>query len=332
MGDCNIYHNTIVEELAKQKIEEWRQMLIMNKSFSFNQNEIENVINRFGKDFYEKVLRDIETYADKWTLTTFQFIPSYSVNLIFKCYSENFGSVVLKIGNPTSREAFTEFNTLNQYNGRRFCRVFDADLENGVILEECVHPGNPLREESSLENRLSIFCSLYNGLHIAPDKAEIYPNYTEWVGRITDYMSKRQDCKELYLYMKKANEICLSVSNMYSQQMLLHGDFHHDNILGNDGEYIIIDPKGVIGDPVFDVPRFILNEFDDEITPELYKKINDIIGILEINLNIPNDILRQCLYVETAMGICWSVEDDATPEEYLSHLKTVAFAENILNT
>src|SRR6478752_4645330 len=115
-------------------------MLNMNKRYSFNQNEIENVINHFGKDFYEKVLRDIETYADKWTLTSFQFIPSYSANLVFKCYSENFGSVVLKIGNPTFGEIFTEFNTLCQYNGRRFCRVFDADIENGVILEEFVQP------------------------------------------------------------------------------------------------------------------------------------------------------------------------------------------------
>jgi streptomycin 6-kinase len=305
----------------------------MNKRYCFNQNEIENIINRFGKDFYEKVLRDIEVYADKWTLTSFQFISSYSVNLVFKCYSKNFGYVVLKIGKPSFRETFTEFNALCEYNGRRFCRVFDADIENGVILEECVQPGIPLRDESSLDKRLSVFCSLYNGLHIMPAKAEIYPTYLEWVSRITEYMSKQQDCKELYLHMKKAKDICLSVSTLYSQKMLLHGDFHHDNILlGADGEYIIIDPKGVIGDPVFDVPRFILNEFGDEITTELYKKINDIIGIFEKNLNIPKDILKQCLYVETAMGICWSVEDGATPEEYPSLLKNVAFAETILNT
>jgi streptomycin 6-kinase len=146
-------------------------------------------------------------------------------------------------------------------------------------------------------------------------------------------MSKRQDCKELYLYMQKAKHICLSVSALYSQKMLLHGDFHHDNILlGNDGEYKLIDPKGVIGDPVFDVPRFILNEFGDEITTELYKKINDILCFLEKELNIPNHILKQCLYVETTMGVCWCVEDGATPEEYASLLKDVAFAETILNT
>lgn len=305
----------------------------MNKRYCFKQNEIENIINHFGKDFYEKVLRDIEIYADKWSLTSFQLVPSYSANLVFICRSEIYGDVVLKIGNISSKETLTEFNTLREYNGRRFCKIFDADLDNGVILEERVQPGNPLRDVSSLDQRLSVFSSLYKELHIAPAKEEIYPSYIDWVSRITEYMSKRQDCKELYSYMKKANDICLSVSAIYSQKMLLHGDFHHDNILlGNDGKYIIIDPKGVVGDPVFDVPRFILNEFEDKITTELYKKINHIICILENKLSIPSDILKQCLYVETAMGICWSVESGAAPEEYSKLIETVAFAEAIMNT
>ncbi|MEG0775404.1 aminoglycoside phosphotransferase family protein [Clostridium sp.] len=304
----------------------------MNKPYDFKENEMENIIKRFGKDFYEKVLKDIEAYANKWSLISFQFIPSYSSNLVFKCNSEDYGRVVLKIGNPFFREIYTEFNTLEQYNGRGFCRVFEADIEKGVILEECVLPGNPLREESSLKKRLSVFSSLYKGLHIMPTNAEIYPTYTGWVSRITEYMGKRQDRKELYLYMKKAKDICVSVSSSYSQRMLLHGDFHHDNILlSSNGEYKIIDPKGVIGDPVFDAPRFILNEFCDEISDELYEKINSIICTLERDLNIPNYILRQCLYIEAAMAACWDVESGATPEEYLSLLKNVAFAESIMN-
>ncbi|RXZ81061.1 aminoglycoside resistance protein [Paenibacillaceae bacterium] len=304
----------------------------MNKHYCFKPDEIENIGKRFGKDFYEKVLSDIDGYAEKWALTSFQLVPSYSANLVFICDSEKFGSAALKIGNPSSGEIHTEFNTLNQYNGRRFCSVYDADIENGVILEQCVQPGNPLREERSLEARLSVFCALYKDLHIPPVKAEMFPTYTAWVAKITAYMSKREDCIELYEYMKKANAICLSVSALYSQKMLLHGDFHHDNILlGQDGAYVIIDPKGVIGDPVFDVPRFILNEFGDEITADLYQKINEIISIFETKLHIPNDILRKCLFVETAMGVCWSVESGATPEEYPDLLKNVAFAESLLN-
>jgi len=305
----------------------------VNKHYTFKQSETENIINRFGRAFYEKVMADMDAYAGKWALTSFQLVPSYSANLVFLCESERFGSAVLKLSNLSHDEILTELNTLREYDGRRFCKVFDADMENGVILEECVRPGIPLRDESSLDKRLSVFCSLYKGLHIAPAKSDMYPTYTQWVGRITEYMSKREDCKPLYAHMKKANDICLSVAAQYSQTMLLHGDLHHDNILlGADGRYVIIDPKGVIGDPVFDIPRFVLNEFEDDKNADLYNKINGIIGTLEKNLHIPNEIIRQCLYVETAMGTCWCVDDGSTLEEHPDLMPTVDFAESILNT
>lgn len=309
---------------------DWEELKL---SYNFKLEEIENIIKHFGKEFYEKVLRDIEVYTEKWSLTSFQFIPSYSANIVFTCHSETFGNVVLKIGNPNAREVFTEFNTLIEYDGRRFCTVFDADIENGVIVEEWIKPGIPLRNENSLEQRLFVFSSLYNDLHITPAQSEIYPTYMEWVDKITAYMSQRKDYTELYVYMRQAQEICHSLSRVYSQKMLLHGDFHHDNILlGKDGKYKIIDPKGVVGDPIFDVPRFILNEFGDEITPELYEKINKVILILEEKLGIPNDIIRKCLFVETAMGICWCVESGSTPEEYPGLVKTVAFADAMMNS
>lgn len=298
----------------------------------FRPAEIDKIVSRFGRPFYEKALKDMDHYADRWNLTSFQLIPSFSANLVLTCESARFGSAVLKIGKSASKEFISEWNALREYDGRRFCRVFDADPDNGVILEERVRPGTPLRDERSLERRLSVFCSMYKDLHIPPADPAMYPTYTGWVARITDYMSRRHDCKELYAYMKKANDLCQSVAAAHTQQMLLHGDFHHDNILlGEGGAYTIIDPKGVVGDPVFDVPRFILNEFDDEQPSELAKKINEIIGILEKNLLIPNDLLRKCLFVETAMGECWSVEDGATPEEYPKLLQTVEFAEALLS-
>jgi streptomycin 6-kinase len=302
------------------------------KIYRFNEYEKAKIMNRFGSEFYKRVLRDIEVYADLWALSSFQLIPSFSANLVFRCISAKYGNAVLKLGNPSSREIASEFHTLREYEGRRFCSVFEVDLEHGIMLEECVQPGTPLRDENSLNKRLSVFSSLYNGLHIPPANAKLYPTYNGWVERITEYMSKREDCKELYLYMKKAHDICASVSAIYPQQMLLHGDFHHDNILlGRDGEYRIIDPKGVVGDPVFDVPRFILNEFDDEITDETYKKINKVISVLERNLKIPDDMIRKCLFVETAMGNCWCVEDGSTPEEYAKLVRNVAFAESFVN-
>lgn len=302
-------------------------------SYNFKSDEAAKIKDHFGEHVYEKVQQYLGIYADMWSLSSFEFIPSYSANLVFKCESALYGSSILKIGNPTAAETLTEFSTLEEYKGRPFCKVYDIDREHCIILEERIEPGYTLRKESSLERRLAVFCSLYTDLHVEPADAEIYPTYLTWVNRITSYMSQRQDAEELYLHMKKAQEICISLSSQYSKERLLHGDFHHDNILlGSHGQYKIIDPKGVIGDPIFDTPRFILNEFEEEITPALYNKINHIINTLEKELLIPGEVLRQCLYVETAMGNCWSVQSGALPEEFPKLLSYVAFAKSILDT
>src|SRR5690606_4449317 len=39
----------------------------------------------------------------------------------------------------------------------------------------------------------------------------------------------------------------------------LHGDLHHENILLGDRGWLAIDPKGLVGDPVFDVANLFLN-------------------------------------------------------------------------
>jgi len=304
----------------------------MSAYYHFQADEKTAIVNRFGQPFYDKVVKDLDTYADRWALHVIQLIPSYSANLVFRCHSERYGDAVLKMSKAEFGGIEKEWQTLNHYAGRRMCRVFDADLEAGVMLEQGLLPGTPLRAVEDLDTRLRIFCSLYKDMHLPPAAADSYPTYAGWVNRITDYMSTRSDCIELYEHMRRAQEAFGSLSAAYSKQMLLHGDFHHDNILlDEDGEYRIIDPKGVIGDPVLDTPRFILNEFGDDITPELQHKVNHIIAVFEQQLHIPSAILRQCLYIETTMGVCWCVEDGASPEEYEKLLATAAFAESLLH-
>ncbi|WP_268625406.1 aminoglycoside phosphotransferase family protein [Paenibacillus alvei] len=301
------------------------------QSSIFTQEQIETIVQRFGNTFYEQMLRHIDNYSKKWSLSSLQLIPSFSANVVFTCYSEQVGHAILKIGQP-SETIWTEVTTLLQYKGQRFCKVYEADIKNGVLLLERLQPGTTLRDEHSLQRRLDVFCSLYSNIHIAAVEGEKFPTYIGWVERITDYMSQRQDCPELSRHMQRAREICLTIASTYSQNLLLHGDLHHDNmLLGSNGEYVIIDPKGVIGDPVFDIPRFILNEFEESITENLYEKIDEIIGVLTKKLAIPNDVIRKCLYVETTMGMCWCVEDGSTPEEYTALVQKVAFAEAIMN-
>ncbi|MHA7967778.1 aminoglycoside phosphotransferase family protein [Paenibacillus sp. CAU 1782] len=304
------------------------------QGYSFNPEETSGIINRFGADFFKHVAGNLAIFCEKWQLTELALIPSFSANLVFTCTSDLFGDAVIKIGDPNSAYIETEFQALCAYGGRPFCKVFDVDRAGGALLEERIFPGTQLRKVDSMEERAERFCSLYKGLHIQPPKDGIaFPTYSRWVERITEYMRGKDDCRELYGHMEKACNLYRELSAKYNQRMLLHGDFHHDNILlSHDGSYVIIDPKGVIGDPLFDVPRFMLNEFEDQLTPELAVKLTSLIGLLERKLDIPGSVLRTCLYVETVMGMCWSAEDGAGPEEYIKLLETAAFAEALLQT
>ena len=285
------------------------------------------IIKHFGEEFYIKVLNDLECYAYLWGLSDFNQVDYYSVNCIFKCFSEKYGMCILKIGRP-SIETQTEYHTLREYNDSgKFCKVHEADINNGVLLIERVIPGTQLRNEPCLEKRLELFYELSYGLHIEPVYKTVYPTYLGWVTRITEYMSSRTDYKLLYEKMIEAEEICKNLCDKYPNEMLLHGDFHHDNILlDTNKQYRIIDPKGVIGDSVFDIPRFILNEFDDEHNEDFINKFTYITKSLSAKFNIPEYDVRCLTHVEMCMANCWNVESAEEPD-----IGAVLFTEKMMN-
>ncbi len=280
--------------------------------YEFSSEEVQKIRGHFGEVFFIRLQQDIPRYSKRWGINEMALVDYFSVNCVFKCHSQIYGSVVMKIG-KTNREVCAEYNCLHDYHGKGFCQVFDADLEEGVLLETCIEPGTRLRDESSLEKRLENFASLYEGLHIEPKDASLYPTYLGWVSRISSYIQNLEDHNKLAYYIKSAEVLCRDLidGQGYSRQMLLHGDFHHDNILlGDNGKYHLIDPKGVIGDPIFDIARFILNEDSRDMpTDACYKHIEGIVNSLSIRLGIPEKVLKTCYFIEATMAICWDVED-----------------------
>lgn len=280
----------------------------------FGSGEWEALHTYFGGDFAEKVKTGLAVYGQRWALRELRFIPYYSVNCLFTAYSATYGDVVLKLGRPC-REMFTECSALREYSGRRFCRLYEAEPENGVLLLERLLPGTPLRAVPKQEDRLRAFCGVFEGLHRAPQQDIRYPTYGEWVENIACTMRRLPGSLVLSRAMQQAETLCRSLWGRYTRRLLLHGDLHHDNILQCEGGYRIIDPKGVIGDPLFDLPRFLLNEpYRDAARPVDF--LQAALETLAARLDYPAADIARCFFVDMAMSRCWSVEDGALPEEY----------------
>jgi streptomycin 6-kinase len=53
---------------------------------------------------------------------------------------------------------------------------------------------------------------------------------------------------------------------------LVHGDFHHHNLLAAGDRYLAIDPKPMLGEPEFDVPSFLWNPLSYRMRPEVTER------------------------------------------------------------
>lgn len=87
--------------------------------------------------------------------------------------------------------------------------------------------------------------------------------------------------------------------------VLLHGDLHQNNILSNDGDWLIIDPKGVIGSPIHEIWAFIENPKNDLEYVSNYFKLNY------------EDVV-QWYYVHLILAACWNAEDHLDPTLFLN--------------
>lgn len=286
------------------------------------------ISQRRGETFVEELQSKLNVFGSRWKLTNLRLVPYYSHNCVFTCRSDVYGDVVLKFGYGSLEN---EYNCLREFAGRSVCRVFDADVPHNVILEHRIVPGNSLLDVESQSMRIDIFASLFTNLHVIPTHESAFPTLWDVVNSKLQYIQTREDCKLILEVVNKAKAAYRSVCSNYRSKKLLHGDLHHENILlSQDGNYLVIDPKGYIGDPVFDVSRFIMLEFDDNLTGVKESAIRDLIFQLEERLHIPSDVLIQSLFVDNLVWLGDDLERGETLDESQFIIDNIFAVERLL--
>lgn len=263
----------------------------------------ERFLKKLGAERYNERIRVVEKYRKPWELSEIEFQKSLSTNsLIFYAVSKQYGRVILKalINNGFDKEILA----CKLFQGENFCKIYEYSLEDQVYIMERIMPADTLYESAPRNDRIKIVGRIFKGLHKTDIPDSAFPTYSEWFEAGKEGTKNRKDCEELYQYLYSAERMLADIKQKYSRNLLLHGDLHHENILKNEnGSYTVIDPKGVIGDPVFDLSRFILDEFRDDLTSEPKDVIIDFVQKLGDSVGIPCEILLRCLYIETVIWL-----------------------------
>ena len=265
--------------------------------------QAERFLRKFGAESYKERIRMLEKYRKQWELSELEFKPEFSTNsLIFYAVSKQYGNVILKILLPDNFDK--EIPTLILFQGENFCKLYEYSLEDKVYIMERIVPADTLYESAPRNERIKIAGEIFKELHKTDFPDRTFPTYIEWLEAGKEGTKNRKDCEGLYPYLDSAERMLADICQKYSRKLLLHGDLHHENILKNEkGGYTVIDPKGVIGDPVFDLSRFILDEFRDDLTSEPKDVIIDFVQKLGDSVGIPCEILLRCLYIETVIWL-----------------------------
>ena len=265
--------------------------------------QAERFIRKFGAESYIERISIVEKYRKQWELSEIEFKSELSANsLIFYAVSKLYGKVILKILLPDNLDK--EILALKLFQGGNVCRLYEYSFEDRAYIMERIVPADTLYESAPRNEHIRIAGEIFKELHKTDLPDSMFPAYTEWFESGKEGAKNRKDCEGLYQYLDSAERMLADICQKYSRNFLLHGDLHHENILKNEkGGYTVIDPKGVIGDPVFDLSRFILDEFRDDLTSEPKDVIIDFVQKLGDSVGIPCEILLRCLYIETVIWL-----------------------------
>jgi streptomycin 6-kinase len=216
-----------------------------------------------GNKWLRRLPSILDSISRSWSLTLRSAFDNLSYNYISPAVGEDGTEFILKIGVP-NKELITEIEALRLIGGRGAVQLFQADPEMGAMLLEVLRPGKTLfdLEEDGLAT--SIAAQVMTKLWRSVPEEHVFPRVSDWAKGF-QRMRARFDGgtgpfpKSL---VKLAEEMYDKLLGSASEDVLLHGDLHHWNILSAEREpWLAIDPKGVIGEPAYEVGAWLRNPF-----------------------------------------------------------------------
>lgn len=97
-----------------------------------------------------------------------------------------------------------------------------------------------------------------------------------------------------------------------AEEVVLHGDLHHENVLREaDGDLVVIDPKGILGAPGFDVGALLWNPFGQVLDfPAL---TDDRLEVLAAELAMERAEVQAWGWVAAVLSAAWEAADGNDP-------------------
>ncbi|MCX6988506.1 MAG: fructosamine kinase family protein [Chlamydiae bacterium] len=287
----------------------------MNLSSSFIQT-ISNTFGSNGQTWLQNLPNLLLTLKEKWQLSNISPIPNMSYHYVAKAIQHSDNPVVLKIG-CDKQLMLRETSTLEYFDGVGAVKIvaFEENF-NALLLEQAI-PGHSLKSLYPLEmdRVMNAYATVVHNIDRHPlqkNEKQPFPSVAKWLDVFDRAEASIIDHKILQIAKNKRDALLSTVKH----PKLLHGDLHLDNILENQGEWICIDPQGVVGEIEFEVAAFDIFAFSEIETVSTHLFL-DRIDKLAKATNLDPNRLKDWFLVRLVLSAVWSIEDKGDPSKAL---------------
>lgn len=276
-----------------------------------------NILNIYG-DKGQKWLSDlpylINDFTLRWHLSGLKPVDNLSYNYVLQGF-QGAHPVILKLGHDI-KGLHREGAALKTFEDYGAVKVLSQ--ANGALLLERATPGYSLKQffPNRDDEAVTIASEVIRKLHKMPKiNLKGFPTINDWLtGLDTNHEILGQ-------HLPKSRALGDKLLNTMNHSTLLHGDLHHDNILATGNEWKIIDPKGVIGEPAYEVGCFIRNPIQNLPShPDCLKIIMNRVDSFSRQLNFDADRILKWCFIQTVLAAVWAVEDNINPTNFMDHV------------
>lgn len=267
----------------------------------------ENIINLYGKKgskWLGNLPLLVEGLEKKYGLTNLKPFENLTFNYVLSGF-QGAQPVVLKLGldhDALKREALT----LKAFAG--FGAVTMLLENDGVLLLERAVSGVSLKScfPERDNDAIQIIGECLKTLHQAPIPEDYnLPHIKDWLRVLDNDLDIPTDT------LHKARRLRDELIASSAKPVLLHGDLHHDNLLRNGNGWAVIDPKGVVGEPAYELAAFIRNPVPDLL--EHHNALNIIDNRITQFANIfqlSRQRITDWCYVQAVLAWAWTLDDN----------------------
>jgi streptomycin 6-kinase len=288
-------------------------------------SNIQNTFRADGHAFLKALPESIAEASARWGLTEVQAAPSLSYNFVaFANHGEE--PVVLKMGVP-NREFKSEMATLRLFDGTGACRLIEYDEANYWMLLERLKPGVMLSTLEDDEAATAIAAEVMQKVWRPAPEDEAFIRLSDWfdgLKRLRAMFNGRTGPLTPKL-VERAERSAKDFLAENHKPVLMHGDFHHFNILSSERGWLIIDPKGVTGPACYEVGPLLMNPWSDLIKMQDYRGLTKRrIDILHERLGFERDRIREWGLAHAILSAWWGIEDNTGWEYALAFAGMIA--------